>query len=99
MDRIKRLSTEILNEYEDQLGTDFSQNKKFLNEVTIIRSKSLKNKIAGYITKILRRKQKFENEKQELIEDDKQIDRNEPASEPASEQEEIITDSNSKSTS
>ena len=80
MDRIKRLSTEILNEYEDKLGTDFSNNKQFLNEVSIIRSKALKNKIAGYITKILKRKQKFEDQKQELIESEKnEMETNEPA--------------------
>ena len=71
MNRIKRLSTEILNEYNDKFGTDFSHNKQFLNEISIIRSKGLKNKIAGYITKILQRKQKFEDRKQELIENDK----------------------------
>ena len=71
MDRIKRLSTQILNEYQDKFGTDFFTNKQFLNEISIIRSKSLKNKIAGYITKILKRKQKFEDRKQELIENEK----------------------------
>ena len=102
MDRIKRLSTEILNEYEDKLGTDFSNNKQFLNEVSIIRSKALKNKIAGYITKILKRKQKFEDQKQELIESEKnEMETNEPAVEPAVENiaEEIINDDNSKDTS
>ena len=102
MDRIKRLSTEILNEYQDKFGTDFSSNKQVLNEVSIIRSKGLKNKIAGYITKILQRKQKFEDQKQELIENEKKIERNrsspEPSAEPSAENiaEEIINDDNSK---
>ena len=82
MDRIKRLSTEIMNQYQDKFGTDFSTNKQFLNQVSIIRSKSLKNKIAGYITKIIQRKQKFENMKQELIDNDKKLDTNEPTPEP-----------------
>ena len=77
MDRIKRLSTEIMNQYQDKFGTDFSTNKQFLNQVSIIRSKSLKNKIAGYITKIIQRKQKFESMKQELIDNDKKLDMNE----------------------
>ena len=85
MDRIKRLSTEIMNQYQDKFGTDFSTNKQFLNQVSIIRSKSLKNKIAGYITKIIQRKQKFESMKQELIDNDKKLDMNEPTSEPTSE--------------
>ena len=82
MDRIKRLSTEIMNQYQDKFGTDFSTNKQFLNQVSIIRSKSLKNKIAGYITKIIQRKQKFESMKQELIDNDKKLDMNEPTPEP-----------------
>ena len=86
MDRIKRLSTQILNEYQDKFGTDFFTNKQFLNEISIIRSKSLKNKIAGYITKILKRKQKFEDRKQELIENEK-LGKAEPTSEPTPEPE------------
>ena len=85
MNRIKRLATEILNEHKGKFGTDFSTNKQSLNEVSIIRSKGLKNEIAGYITKILQRQQKFEDRKQQLIEDDKKLDKNEPTSEPTSE--------------
>ena len=87
MNRIKRLSTEILDEYKDKFGTDFSTNKQSLNEVSIIRSKGLKNEIAGYITKILKRQQKFEDRKQQLIEDDKKLDENEPTPEPTPESE------------
>jgi len=72
VDRIKRLSTAILNEYQDKFDTDFSNNKKHLNEISIIRSKSLKNKIAGYITKILQRQQKFEERKQQIIDSEKE---------------------------
>ena len=87
MNRIKRLSTEILEEYQDKFGIDFSSNKQFLNEVTIIRSKGLKNEIAGYITKILRRKQKFEDRKQQIIENENELTNNEstPESTPESE--------------
>ena len=74
MDRIKRLSNEIMNEYQNKFGTDFSSNKQILNEITIIRSKCLKNKIAGYITKILQRQKKYEQRKKQLIEDENNID-------------------------
>ena len=97
MNRIKRLSTEILNEYQDKFGTDFSNNKKLLNEITIIRSKGLKNEIAGYITKILQRKQKFEDRKQQLIENDKTL-KTQPEPEPESETvgEEILNENESE---
>jgi len=71
VDRIKRLSNEVLNEYSERFGTDFSTNKQALNEISTIRSKGLKNEIAGYITKMLQRQSKFEQRKQLLIENEK----------------------------
>ena len=71
MDRIKRLSNELMNEYSERFGTDFSTNKQALNEISIIRSKGLKNEIACYITKILQRQSKFEQRKQLIIENEK----------------------------
>ncbi len=55
MDRIKRISYEVLDEHKSKFGEDFTDNKKALDEISIIRSKSLKNKIAGYITKFIKK--------------------------------------------
>ena len=44
----------ILDDYKDQFGSSFDDNKKILNGISTIRSKSLKNKIAGYITKLIK---------------------------------------------
>jgi small subunit ribosomal protein S17e len=55
MDRIKRLSTELLDKYPDRFTTDFEENKKTLLSLAIIRSKVLRNRMAGYITSKLRR--------------------------------------------
>ncbi len=65
MDRIKRISREILHDYKDDFGVDFVENKKMLNKISIIRSKELKNELAGYITKIIKReiREKTENER------------------------------------
>jgi small subunit ribosomal protein S17e len=71
VDRIKRISNEVMNEYSERFGTDFAANKQSLNEISIVRSKGLKNKIAGYITKILQRKAKFDERKQMLIDNEK----------------------------
>ena len=71
MDRIKRISNEVMNEYSERFGTDFVTNKESLNEISIVRSKGLKNKIAGYITKMLQRQAKFEQRKQMLIDNEK----------------------------
>ena len=54
---------EILALHKDKLNTDFIHNKEVLEEVAIIRSKGLKNELAGYITKYLKRE--LEQEKEE----------------------------------
>ena len=71
MDRIKRISNELMNEHSERVGTDFLTNKQSLNEISVVRSKGLKNKIAGYITKILQRQAKFEERKQMIIDNEK----------------------------
>ena len=55
MDRIKRLSYDVLDKHKPKFGESFSDNKKILGEVAIIRSKGLKNEIAGYITKFIKK--------------------------------------------
>lgn len=56
---------EILNDYKDNFGVDFIENKKTLNKISTIRSKELKNELAGYITKFIKHeiREKTENEK------------------------------------
>lgn len=49
MDRVKRISNELLMKYPNRFGVDFNENKKNIGEVAILRSKLLRNKVAGYI--------------------------------------------------
>ena len=51
MDRTRRLSEELLQRHPDAFGKDFEANKKVLEELAIIPSKQLRNRIAGYIAK------------------------------------------------
>ena len=55
MNRIKRISAELLEKYPDKFGLDFNNNKNVMSEVAIIRSKVLRNELAGYITSHLRK--------------------------------------------
>ena len=55
MDRIKRLSLEVLEKHKSRFGENFTDNKKSLDEVAIVRSKGLKNEIAGYITNFIKK--------------------------------------------
>ena len=67
MDRIKRLSYEVLDEHKPKFGEDFADNKKVLDQIAIIRSKGLKNEIAGYITKFIKKEIREEKVKQSQI--------------------------------
>ncbi len=71
MDRIKRLSYEVLDEHKPKFGEDFADNKKVLDQIAIIRSKGLKNEIAGYITKFIKKEIREEKIKQSQIESSK----------------------------
>ena len=68
MDRIKRLSFEVLVDHKSKFGEDFADNKKALDLISIIRSKGLKNEVAGYITKFIKNEIREEKTKQARIE-------------------------------
>ncbi len=68
VDRIKRLSYEVLDGHKSKFGEDFADNKKALDQVSIIRSKCLKNEVAGYITKFIKKEIREEKDKQARIE-------------------------------
>jgi len=55
---IKRAARRLLERYPDKFSTDYKQNRRALEGLASIESKPLRNKIAGYITTLL--KQKFE---------------------------------------
>ncbi len=54
---IKRVSTEIYDLNKDKITEDYEENKKILNEIIQIRSKKLRNAIAGYITRLKKEKE------------------------------------------
>ena len=53
-------------------GVDFQENKKSLNDISTISSKSLKNQIAGYITRFIKKEIQLEYKKEESIENQEQ---------------------------
>ena len=82
MDRIKRLSYEVLETHKSKFGEDFADNKKILDQISVIRSKGLKNEVAGYITKFIKKEIRDEKTKQLQIESSKhQEQQNEELSE------------------
>ena len=51
---IKRTSNELLENYEGKFTTNFEENKKLVEEFTTVSTKHLRNKIAGYVTRIVK---------------------------------------------
>merc|ERR1712107_743703 len=55
---IKRASRIIIEKYYPKLGVDFQTNKRITEEVAVLPSKKMRNKIAGYVTHLMRRIEK-----------------------------------------
>ena len=75
------LSMKVLQDHKEKFGIDFIKNKQALNDICTINSKSLKNKLAGYITRFIKNEFKAKIEKakriantKEVILDEKQLD-------------------------
>ncbi len=53
---IKAIANKILELHGDKFTDDFETNKRIIAEYTDIESKTLRNRVAGYITRKMRRK-------------------------------------------
>ena len=71
-------------------GVDFQENKKSLNMISTISSKSLKNQIAGYITRFIKKETRLESEKEELIENQEQPTEETASTEEKSKDEPVV---------
>jgi small subunit ribosomal protein S17e len=58
MDRVRKISNELMNRFPNRFGIDFELNKKTVMELAKITSKQLRNQIAGFITSYLRKEAK-----------------------------------------
>ena len=55
--RIKRSALELVGSNKGKFSKDFNENKKMVNELAEIQSKKIRNVLAGYITKLMKRNQ------------------------------------------
>ncbi len=49
---IKRVALELAKLYPDQFTQDFEHNKKVVQELTDVNSPTMRNRIAGYVTRL-----------------------------------------------
>jgi small subunit ribosomal protein S17e len=54
---IKRTGRELFERYPDRFTRDFEHNKKMVQELTNVTSKTIRNRIAGYVTRLVRMKE------------------------------------------
>jgi ribosomal protein S17E len=67
------LSIKVLQDHKEKFGVDFAKNKQALNDICKISSKSLKNKLAGYITKFIKNEFNAKIEKAKRIANTKEV--------------------------
>ncbi|ASJ05838.1 30S ribosomal protein S17e [Thermococcus pacificus] len=54
---IKRVARELFDRYPNEFTRDFEHNKKKVEELTTVQSKTIRNRIAGYLTRLVRMKE------------------------------------------
>jgi small subunit ribosomal protein S17e len=53
---IKNFAKDLLKTYDGEFSQDFDQNKLKVSAYTDIKNKTIRNRVAGYITRVLRQK-------------------------------------------
>lgn len=59
---IKNIALELIEKYPEEFSIDFDRNKTLVNQLTSIESKIMRNRIAGYISRVKERRNRPENE-------------------------------------
>ena len=52
IETVKRISRELIRRYPDRFSGEFESDKAAVNDLVITQSKRLRNRIAGYITRL-----------------------------------------------
>ena len=55
---VKRAARQLIEKFFPKMSLDFHYNKRVLDDVAIVPSKRIRNKIAGYASKLMKRIQK-----------------------------------------
>ncbi|MEM4969998.1 MAG: 30S ribosomal protein S17e [Sulfolobales archaeon] len=66
---IKRISRELLEKYPDLFTKDFQKNKEILKTLLRTQNKKLRNQIAGYITHLVKIRERMQERKVEPVEE------------------------------
>ena len=84
---------EVLKDSRDMFGVDFDKNKEALNQISTIRSKILKNELAGYITKFIKNELRNEEVKTRAVESEEEISEEVAPTQTESKNEPVVEES------
>jgi small subunit ribosomal protein S17e len=59
---IKNVALELINKFPDVFSEDFEKNKLMIEKFTTIKSKNTRNRVAGYIARIMEDRKKKNEE-------------------------------------
>ena len=62
---VKRIARELVERFPDKFTTDFEANKKLVESLTNISSTKLRNRVAGYTTRLVTPRQGVEASEEE----------------------------------
>jgi small subunit ribosomal protein S17e len=52
-ERVKKIARELVSRFPNRFSTDFEENKKAVDALTMVHSIRVRNRIAGYITRLV----------------------------------------------
>lgn len=68
---IKNAARILMQYYEDEFTTDFETNKRLVEQYTDVKTKTVRNRIAGYMVRLVR--QKIQDERVEATQGGEEI--------------------------
>jgi|CryGeyStandDraft_6_1057127.scaffolds.fasta_scaffold194981_2 small subunit ribosomal protein S17e len=57
---LKRVANELMKNYGDEFATEFDSNKEKVQEHSDVKSKRIRNRIAGYTVRVMKKKEEEE---------------------------------------
>lgn len=67
---VKRTGDELIEKYEEEFSVDFQHNKEKVEELSNVESKSMRNKIAGYVTKVMKKEKERREREEKKVEEE-----------------------------
>jgi len=68
---IKNAARKLMQYYEDEFTTDFETNKRLVEQYTDVKTKTVRNRIAGYMVRLV--KQKIQDEEVEATQGGEEV--------------------------